>query len=61
MENGKWTERTKGAKADGSPTTAVQVLTISDDGETHTWKASGTVDSKAIDDWMTVWKRVYKQ
>jgi hypothetical protein len=60
-ENGKWTERTKGAKADGSSTTAVKVLTTSDDGETHTWKGSGTVDGKAIDDWETVWKRVFKQ
>ncbi len=57
---GKWTERTKGAKADGRPTTEVQVLTTTDDGETHTWKRSTTVDGKAMDDGQTVWKRVFK-
>ncbi len=59
-ESGKWVERSEGSKADGKSWSQVQVLTISDGGDTHTWVDSGTIDGKPYDDSTTVWKRIYK-
>lgn len=58
-KDGKWTEHSKGNLADGRPVEGISVLTVSEDGDLHTWAGSGKVDGKPIDDHRDVWRRVY--
>ncbi len=59
-EQGKWTQYVQGHQADGTPTERKESLTVSDDGDTHTWSGSSSVDGKPNDDHSVIWRRIYK-
>jgi hypothetical protein len=40
----KWIEERTGSKSNGTPTKYTNTVTITDNGNTHTWTGSGTVD-----------------
>ncbi|MBC8875739.1 MAG: hypothetical protein H8E44_40450 [Planctomycetes bacterium] len=58
-KDGKWVEKRVGSKPDGSPLETKATLTISPDGDTHTWSGT-TFDGVKTEDWQNVWKRVGK-
>ena len=59
-EDGHWLEKGTGSLADGTKTTQVSPLTITDDGKTHTYTGTGTVGDKKTDDRHDIWRRVSK-
>ena len=54
-----WVERTTGSDPDGTKTKFVSTLTITDNGNTHTWTGDGTVGTEKVE-WRDVWRRVNK-
>ena len=59
-EQGKWTQYGQGHRADGTPTEKKESLTVTDDGDTHAWAGSSSIDGKPNNDHSVVWRRVYK-
>lgn len=58
MKDGKWTFQSTGSLADGTKTESTSTVTISDNGNMHTWTGSGQVGDKKTDDQHDVWRRV---
>jgi hypothetical protein len=56
----KWIVRGHGSHPDGTKTEATQTVTITDSGNTHTWKGSVTIGGKKADEVHDVWRRVSK-
>lgn len=59
-KDGKWVQEGSGTSPDGAKNEYVSTVTISDNGNTHTWTGSGTVDGKRVDDQHDVWRRMAK-
>ena len=59
-KDGKWVEKGAGSLPDGAKTEFVSTLTITNNGDTHTWTGSGSVGGKKHDDQHDVWRRVSK-
>ncbi len=59
-KDGKWIQEGTGTNPDGAKIKYVGTVTITDDGNTHTWTGSATVDGKKTDDQRDVWRRVSK-
>jgi hypothetical protein len=57
-KNGKWVQTSTGSNPDGTKIEGVSTLTISDDGNTHTWIGTTTIDGKEVDKQRDVWRRV---
>jgi hypothetical protein len=55
----KWVERMTGSDPDGTKTELVSTLTITDNGNTHTWTGAGTIGTEKVE-WQDVWRRVSK-
>ena len=53
-----WVSKSVGCTADGTKTEYLSTITVSDDGNTHTWTGSGKVGGKKVDDQHDVWRRV---
>ena len=58
MKDGKWTFHSTGSLADGTKTESASTVTISDNGNLHTWTGTGKVGDKKTDDQHDVWRRV---
>lgn len=56
----KWVDKSVGSKADGTKTEYLSTITISNNGNTHTWTGSGKVGGEKVDDQHDVWRRVSK-
>lgn len=56
----QWVEKGAGSNPDGTKTEYVSMVTVSDNGNTHTWTGSGTLGGKKVDDQHDVWRRVSK-
>ena len=50
----------KGSNPDGKRIEAENTVTISDDGNTHTWAGTTRIDGKKVDELHDVWRRVSK-
>jgi hypothetical protein len=59
-KNGQWFEKGSGSLADGTKTEFTSMLTISEEGKTHTWTGGGTVGDEKTDDQRDVWRRAGK-
>jgi hypothetical protein len=59
-KGGKWHQKATGSNPDGTKTKGSSTLTVSDDGNTHSWKGKGSVGDKPTDDRHDVWRRVSK-
>ena len=59
-KDGKWFQKGTSVSPDGSESEYESTVTITDNGDTHTWTGSGTVDGKKIDDQHDVWHRMHK-
>ena len=60
QKDGKWTFQGTGSLSDGTKTEYVSTVTISDNGNMHTWTGSGKVGDKKTDDQHDEWRRVNK-
>jgi hypothetical protein len=56
-KDGKWIERGSGSEPNGAKNEFTSTLSITDNGNTHTWTGSGTLDGKKVDDQHDVWRR----
>ena len=57
-QDGYWASKCSGSLADGTATEADVRLTISDNGNTHTWTGTITVGGEPVDPLNDVWRRV---
>lgn len=57
-QDGQWRFRDAGGLPDGTKSTAVGTLTISDNGNTHTLTSTGTKGDKPTDPQNDVWRRM---
>jgi hypothetical protein len=60
-EDGKWLSLQTGSNPDGSKIEAKNTLTISDDGNTHTWTGTTMIAGKKVDELHDVWRRAIRQ
>lgn len=59
-KDGKWTSVENGSHADGTKYEGRYTVTISDNGNTHTWSGSTKISGKQADELKDVWRRVSK-
>ena len=59
-EGGKWVMKGNGSEPDGSKSEFISTLTMTENGNVHTWTGSGTLGGKKVDDQRDVWRRVGK-
>lgn len=58
VKDGKWVFQSTGSLGDGTKTQSTSTVTISDNGNMHTWTGTGQVGDKRTDDQHDVWRRV---
>jgi hypothetical protein len=56
----KWLHKGAGSNPEGTKTTGTSTLTITDNGNTHTWRGTGKVGEEKTDARHDVWRRVSK-
>lgn len=54
----KWLEKGAGSNPDGTKTAFESTLTITNNGNTHTWAGPSWLDGKKLDEQHDVWRRV---
>ena len=59
-ENGKWVSLQTGSNPDGSKIEAENTLTMSDNGNTHTWTGTTMIGGKKVDELHDIYRRVSK-
>jgi len=59
-KDGTWVRRGSGSEPNGAKNEFTSTLTISNDGKTHTWEGTGTLNGERVDDQHDVWRRVSK-
>jgi hypothetical protein len=59
-KDGNWVQEGSAVNPDGAKSEYISTITITDDGNKHTWTGKGTMDGKKIDDQNDVWRRVSK-
>ena len=59
-KDGKWVNIQSGSNADGSKVEAKNMLSISDNGNKHTWTGTTKIGGKNVDELNDVWRRVSK-
>jgi len=59
-KGGKWVDEGTGSNPDGTKTRGTATLTITDNGNTHTWTGPTWVGEKRVDDAKDVFRRVSK-
>lgn len=57
-KDGKWFQQAVGSNPDGTKLEGQFTLNISDDGNTHRWRGTGTIGGKEADEIKDVWRRV---
>ncbi len=60
LKDGTWSGIQTGSNPDGSKIEAKLTLTITDDGDTHTWTGTTMIGGKKVDELHDVWRRVSK-
>ncbi|MCU0960554.1 MAG: hypothetical protein MUF48_10670 [Pirellulaceae bacterium] len=58
--DGKWVEKGIGSTPDGTKNEWTCTLTITDEGNTHTWTGTGTLGGEKVLDQHDVWRRASK-